>query len=48
MNERHVSIDELPRWQGVRASLLVGVNYHRMLLEAMESFLESQAATGSS
>jgi PadR family transcriptional regulator, regulatory protein AphA len=37
-----------PEWQGVRASLLVGVNYHRMLLEAMERFLDAQAATGSS
>ena len=42
------AVGELPQWQGVRASLLVGVSYHRMLLEAMESFLESQAATGSS
>jgi DNA-binding PadR family transcriptional regulator len=35
-------------WQGVRASLLVGINYNRMLLEAMERFLDAQAATGSS
>ena len=39
---------EDPAWEGVRASLLVGVAYNRMLLEAMESFLASQAATGSS
>ena len=39
---------EDPAWQGVRASLLVGINYNRMLVEAMESFLASQAATGSS
>jgi PadR family transcriptional regulator AphA len=32
-----------PHWGGVRASLLVGVNYHRMLLDAMERFLASQA-----
>jgi PadR family transcriptional regulator AphA len=37
-----------PAWRGVRASLIVGVEYHRMMLAAMESFLESQAATGSS
>jgi DNA-binding PadR family transcriptional regulator len=39
---------EDPAWQGVRSSLLVGISYNRMLLEAMESFLASQAATGSS
>jgi PadR family transcriptional regulator AphA len=33
-------------WQGVRASLVIGVAYNRMVLEAMEGFLESQAATG--
>jgi hypothetical protein len=37
-----------PAWDGVRASLQVGVAYNRMMLEAMERFLESQAATGSS
>jgi hypothetical protein len=37
-----------PRWDGVRASLLVGVSYNRMLLEAMEGFLEGQGATDSS
>jgi PadR family transcriptional regulator, regulatory protein AphA len=41
-------LDEDPAWRGVRASLLVGVTYHRMLVEAMESYLEAQAATGSS
>jgi DNA-binding PadR family transcriptional regulator len=40
------ALDEKPLWEGVRNSLLVGVNYHRMLLEAMEGFLESQAASG--
>jgi DNA-binding PadR family transcriptional regulator len=34
-----------PVWDGVRASLQVGVAYNRMMLEAMERFLESQAAT---
>jgi DNA-binding PadR family transcriptional regulator len=34
--------------EGPRASLLVGTNYHRLLLEAIERFLESQAAIGSS
>jgi PadR family transcriptional regulator, regulatory protein AphA len=33
-------------WEGVRASLIIGVAYNRMMLEAMEGFLESQAATG--
>ena len=45
-----------PHWEGVRASLFVGVRYHRMLLDAMEGLLRSQqaqaaepqAATGSS
>ncbi len=40
--------EEEPLWQGVRASLLVGTAYHRMILDAMDRFLESQAATGSS
>jgi PadR family transcriptional regulator AphA len=35
-----------PAWQGVRASLIIGVAYNRMMLEAMEDFLERQAATG--
>jgi DNA-binding PadR family transcriptional regulator len=39
---------EDPAWEGPRSSLLVGIAYNRMLLEAMERFLESQAATGSS
>jgi DNA-binding PadR family transcriptional regulator len=39
---------EDPAWDGVRASLQVGVAYNRMMVEAMERFLESQAATGSS
>jgi PadR family transcriptional regulator, regulatory protein AphA len=39
---------EDPTWDGVRRSLQVGVAYNRMMLEAMERFLESQAATGSS
>jgi hypothetical protein len=39
---------EDPAWDGVRASLQVGVAYNRMMIEAMERFLESQAATGSS
>jgi PadR family transcriptional regulator AphA len=37
-----------PAWQGVRASLQVGVSYNRMLLDAMERFLAAQTATGSS
>jgi DNA-binding PadR family transcriptional regulator len=37
-----------PAWDGVRASLRVGVAYNRMMLDAMERFLASQAATGSS
>jgi DNA-binding PadR family transcriptional regulator len=39
---------EEPQWQGVHASLLVGTAYHRMMLDAMDRFLESQAATDSS
>jgi PadR family transcriptional regulator AphA len=35
-------------WQGVRASLQVGIAYNRMMLEAMERFLADQAGTGSS
>jgi len=42
------AVGESPEWQGVRASLLVGVTYNRMLLEAMERFLESQAASAGS
>jgi DNA-binding PadR family transcriptional regulator len=42
------AVGDNPDWQGVRASLLVGISYNRMLLEAMEDFLDSQAATGSS
>jgi PadR family transcriptional regulator AphA len=42
------AVGDDPLWQGVRASLQVGVNYNRMLLEAMERFLDAQAATGSS
>jgi hypothetical protein len=30
----------------VRASLIIGVAYNRMMLAAMEGFLETQAATG--
>jgi PadR family transcriptional regulator AphA len=35
-----------PAWEGVRASLIIGVAYNRMMLDAMEGFLETQAATG--
>jgi hypothetical protein len=42
------AVGDDPDWQGVRASLLVGIRYNRMLLEAMEAFLASQAATDSS
>jgi DNA-binding PadR family transcriptional regulator len=41
-------LGEEPNLQGVRASLLAGVAYHRLLLEAIERFLSDQAATGSS
>jgi len=41
------AVPDESNWQGVRASLLVGVNYHRMLLEAMEGFLASQGDAGS-
>jgi DNA-binding PadR family transcriptional regulator len=36
------AVGDDPLWQGVRASLQVGVNYNRMLLEAMERFLDAQ------
>jgi len=42
------AIGDDPLWRGVRASLQVGVSYNRMLLEAMESFLEAQAASAKS
>jgi PadR family transcriptional regulator AphA len=54
------AVPDEPHWQGVRASLFVGVRYHSMLLDAMEGFLATQeprdvpdpegpqAATGSS
>ena len=45
---RSYAVGDDPLWQGVRASLQVGVSYNRMLLEAMERFLDAQAATGSS
>jgi PadR family transcriptional regulator, regulatory protein AphA len=37
---------EDPAWEGVRASLQVGVAYNRMMLEAMERFLAAQATRG--
>jgi DNA-binding PadR family transcriptional regulator len=43
---RAISAED-PAWEGVRASLQVGVAYNRMMVDAMERFLESQAATGS-
>ena len=42
------AIGDDPLWRGVRASLQVGVSYNRMLLEAMERFLEAQAASAGS
>jgi PadR family transcriptional regulator, regulatory protein AphA len=39
------AVGDEPLWQGVRASLQVGVSYNRMLLDAMESFLDAQPAT---
>jgi hypothetical protein len=42
------AIGDDPLWHGVRASLQVGVSYNRMLLEAMERFLEAQAASAGS
>jgi DNA-binding PadR family transcriptional regulator len=41
-----LDVGDETHFQGARASLLVGVNYHRLLLEAIERFLEDQAATG--
>jgi DNA-binding PadR family transcriptional regulator len=42
------AVDDSERVAGVRRSLLVGTTYHRLLLEALEGYLASQAATGSS
>jgi DNA-binding PadR family transcriptional regulator len=42
------AVGDDPLWQGVRASLQVGVSYNRMLVEAMERFLATQARTGDS
>lgn len=39
---------DAPEDSGVKASLEVGIGYHRLLVDALESFLASQAATGSS
>jgi DNA-binding PadR family transcriptional regulator len=41
-------VGEDERNRGVRQSLVLGTGYHRLLLEAIERFLDSQAATGSS
>jgi DNA-binding PadR family transcriptional regulator len=41
-------VGEEERNRGVRESLVVGTGYHRLLLEAIDRFLDSQAATGSS
>jgi PadR family transcriptional regulator AphA len=42
------AVGEDPLWQGVHASLRVGVAYNRMLIEAMERFLDTQSASGGS
>jgi DNA-binding PadR family transcriptional regulator len=42
------AVGEDERFRGVRESLLVGVGYERLLLEAIERLLADQAATGSS
>lgn len=42
------SADPSEEARGARASLQVGITYHRLLLESVERFLDSQAATGSS
>jgi DNA-binding PadR family transcriptional regulator len=39
---------EEARFRGVRASLIAGITYNRLLLGATESFLAAQAATASS
>jgi PadR family transcriptional regulator AphA len=41
-------VGEDERVHGVRRSLLVGTNYHRLMLDAIDRFLAAQAATGSS
>lgn len=42
------AVGEEERVRGVRQSLLMGTNYHRLLLEAIDRALAAQAATGSS
>ena len=39
---------EDPAFRGVRSSLEIGVAYNRMMLEAIERFLDSQTATAAS
>jgi DNA-binding PadR family transcriptional regulator len=41
-------VEEASGPDGVRASLLAGTGYHRLLLQALERWLAAQAATGSS
>jgi DNA-binding PadR family transcriptional regulator len=36
------------RWRGARASLIAGITYNRLLLDATEGFLAAQAASASS
>jgi PadR family transcriptional regulator AphA len=40
------AVGDDPLWQGVRASLQVGVSYNRMLVDAMQRFLHAQATDG--
>jgi PadR family transcriptional regulator AphA len=42
------NVGEEESLNGVRASLQVGVGYERLMVEALERYLTSQAATGSS
>jgi PadR family transcriptional regulator AphA len=38
------AIGEEESWSGVRASLQVGIGYERLMVDALESYLESQTA----
>ncbi len=41
-----VAEDDDPRWRGVAASLQVGIAYNRMMLDALERFLDSGEIPG--
>jgi len=40
------NLSDDPGWQGVRASLIAGVTYHRQMLEPIERYFAQNAASG--